>query len=73
MAAQLFDAAMAATPALPERLAAGDFTPLTAWLGGHVHAHGALLSWDEILRRATGRPLDVDLFRRHLERRYLAD
>ena len=73
MAAQLFDAALAATPALPERLAAGDFTPLTAWLGGHVHAHGALLSWDEILRRATGRPLDVDLFRRHLERRYLAD
>ncbi|BBK34535.1 carboxypeptidase Taq [Stella humosa] len=73
MAAQLFAAASAAVPALQDRLASGDFAPLQGWLATNVHAHGATLSWDEILRRATGRPLDVDLFRRHLERRYLGD
>ena len=71
MAAQLFAAARDAVPGLGQGLASGDFSPLQGWLGRHVHAHGATLSWNEILLRATGRPLDVDLFRRHLEQRYL--
>lgn len=71
MAAQLFAAARMAAPQLPECLAVGDFTPLIGWLRQAVHGHGARLPWDEILQRATGRGLDVDLFRRHLEVRYL--
>lgn len=71
MAAQLFDAANRAEPQLMAGLAAGDFRPLVGWLGRHVHSAGATRSWDETLRRATGRPLDIQLFRRHLERRYL--
>ncbi|WP_374443438.1 carboxypeptidase M32 [Stella sp.] len=73
MAAQLFAAAEAARPDLRERLREGDFRPLTGWLAVHVHAHGALRSWDEILRNATGGPLDVARFRGHLERRYLGE
>lgn len=72
MAAQLFDAAGRAEPQLAARLAEGDFSPLLGWLARHVHSAGATLSWDEILRRATGGPLDVAIFRRHLERRYLS-
>lgn len=71
MAAQLFDAAAKAEPELVQRLAAGDFSRLLGWLRRHVHAAGATRSWEEILRQATGRPLDLAIFRRHLERRYL--
>ncbi|WP_207458591.1 carboxypeptidase M32 [Azospirillum sp. SYSU D00513] len=72
-AAQLFEAAHAAEPGLRESLARGEFAPLVSWLRENVHATGCLhASGDELLTAATGRPLDAGVFRRHLERRYLA-
>ncbi|MCW8835173.1 MAG: carboxypeptidase M32 [Rhodospirillales bacterium] len=70
-AAQLFDAAIKAVPAIPEAIGRGDFAPLMGWLGENVHALGSFLPTRDLLIRATGRPLDVSIFRRHLERRYL--
>ena len=70
-AAQLFDAARAALPGLMDSIARGDFAPLTGWLREHVHALGSSVSARELLTRATGRPLDPDVFLRHLEARYL--
>jgi carboxypeptidase Taq len=70
-AAQLFAAAVEAVPAIPAALAAGETEPLRTWLAAHVHAQGALCSAPEIVRRATGKPLDPEVFRRHIERRYL--
>ncbi|MGE0714341.1 MAG: carboxypeptidase M32 [Alphaproteobacteria bacterium] len=72
MAAQLFDAAERALPGLAGDLGRGDFAPLVGWLGRNVHALGATRSWEEILQGATGAPLDVAVFRRRLEARYLA-
>ncbi len=69
-AAQLFQAAKRALPEIPEALRRGDFGPLMAWLGTNVHGLGSSLSTDEILERATGAPLGVETFRRHLEARY---
>jgi carboxypeptidase Taq len=37
----------------------------------HVHAKASSDSTDAIVAAATGKPLGVDAFRRHLERRYL--
>ena len=71
IAAQLFDAAGRAEPALRPGLAGGDFTPLTGWLRANIHGQGCLLETDALLRQATGRPLDPAIYRRHLERRYL--
>jgi carboxypeptidase Taq len=71
-AAQLFEAAVAAVPAIPAALSQGDFAPLLGWLRPHVHARGSEASTDTILRAATGRGLGVEAFRRHLTRRYLA-
>ncbi len=71
-AAQLFEAALAAVPEIPEALSRGDFTPLLGWLRPNVHALASSLSTRDILIRATGRPLEVAPFRTHLERRYLA-
>ena len=70
-AAQLFDAACRADPDIRPGLARGDFAPLVGWLRPHVHARGSLLSSEELLIEATGRPLDAGIYLAHLERRYL--
>ncbi|MBS7538995.1 carboxypeptidase M32 [Ancylobacter lacus] len=70
-AAQLFDAACRAEPDALPGLARGDFTPLVGWLRTHVHAQGSRYETDELLTRATGRPLDASVFKAHLARRYL--
>ena len=70
-AAQLFAAARARLPGLLDDLARGDFSRLLGWLREHVHAKGSRFSAAEILVQATGSPLTVDAFKRHLEARYL--
>ena len=69
-AAQLFDAARAADPAIMDGLAQGDFTPLMSWLRANVHGKGSLLSTRDLLTEATGRPLDPAVFKAHLAGRY---
>ncbi len=71
-AAQLFEAAVAADPAIAAGIATGSFAPLVAWLRTHVHGKGSLLTPREVLIEASGRPLDPRSFERHLQRRYLA-
>ena len=71
-AAQLFDAACRVDASILPALAKGEFKPLMGWLRAHVHGLGSKLSTDELVTRATGRPLDPAVFKAHLERRYLA-
>lgn len=70
-AAQLFAAATEANADILPGIAKGDFTPLVTWLRANVHEWGSHLDSDALLTRATGKPLDVQVFRRHLEQRYL--
>lgn len=72
-AAQVYQAAVKAVPAIPAGLAAGDFAPLLGWLRQNIHHKASFFTTDEILTAATGAPLGVEAFRRHLEARYLAD
>jgi carboxypeptidase Taq len=72
-AAQLFQAAEAAKPEIPEHLARGDFAPLLGFMREHVHSQGSRLSTDALLTQVTGRGLDPEAFKRHLRRRYLQD
>jgi carboxypeptidase Taq len=71
IAAQLFASARRAMPALDEEISSGEFAPLLAWLGEHVHAKGSLLSTAQLIESATGQPLDTAAFESHLRRRYL--
>jgi len=71
-AAQLFDAAKRAVPAMPGAIARGDFVPLLTWLRANVHGLGSRFSARELLVRATGKPLDAAIFEAHLRARYLA-
>jgi carboxypeptidase Taq len=70
-AAQLFAAATAAVPEIPDALGRGDFAPLLDWLGTHVHAKGSLPTGEDLLIDATGKPLDPEVFKAHLTTRYL--
>jgi carboxypeptidase Taq len=72
-AAQLYVAACQANPEIPPAIARGDFRPLMAWLRPNVHERGSSMTTAEIVTAATGRPLDVGVFKAHLKRRYLPD
>jgi carboxypeptidase Taq len=71
-AAQLFDAATRAEPDILPGISRGDFGPLRSWLRTNVHAKGSRLDLDELLIAATGRPLEADVFYKHLRARYLS-
>jgi carboxypeptidase Taq len=72
MAAQLFQAALAAQPDIPAGIAKGDFSGLVAWLRREVHSKASRYSTADVLCQATGRPLETAAFRAHLEQRYLS-
>ncbi len=72
-AAQLMRAACRdiGAEALEAELARGELLPLMAWLRERVHGHGARLGFQDLLRHATGKPLDPADFMEHLRGRYL--
>ena len=71
-AAQLFAAAKTQDDGILPGIAKGDFKPLLRWLRANVHAKGARLTTDELLREATGKPLSTAAFKAHLKARYLS-
>ena len=71
-AAQFFDAAVRADPDIKTGIASGNFLPLIGWLRDNIHGKGSLLSSQDLLVAATGSPLDPEIFKTHLKRRYLS-
>jgi carboxypeptidase Taq len=70
-AAQLMAALRRAVPDLDTHLARGEMAPMMDWLAARVHAEGARLGFQDLLRHATGKPLDPADFTAHLTARYL--
>jgi carboxypeptidase Taq len=70
-AAQLYAQARRDVPEIPTAIARGNFSPLLGWLRAKVHGQGSRYTYDELLRHATGRPLQLDDFLAHLQTRYL--
>jgi carboxypeptidase Taq len=71
IAAQLFAALRRELPDVAEQIGRGEFAPIFAWLGEHVHGRGSLLSTADLIQEATGQPLGTAAFERHLRERYL--
>lgn len=72
-AAQLMAAARRAVSTIDDALSRGDFAPLLGWLRLHVHNQGARFGFNDLLRHATGKPLDPADFEAHLRARYCPD
>jgi carboxypeptidase Taq len=70
-AAQLMRAARNATPTLERSLAEGDMAPLVGWLRANIHSQGSRFGFQDLLRQATGKPLDPADYTAHLTARYL--
>ena len=70
-AAQLYAAARAQDPNIAAGIRQGDFAPLRAWLGTNIHAKASSKSTVELVQEATGKALDVEVFKAHLRERYL--
>jgi len=66
MAAQLFETATRENPGIQTALDGADYTPLRSWLTENVAQHGRRFTRDELLVKATGRPLDPEPYISHL-------
>ncbi len=70
MAAQLFDSATTQNPGIQRALDGADYTPLRTWLTENVARHGRRFSRDELLQKATGRPLDPEPYLTYLTSKF---
>ena len=70
-AAQYFATLRAQVPDLDARIAAGDLAPIFAWLEDKIWSQASRWETPELIERATGAPLSVSHFERHLRARYL--
>ena len=70
-AAQLMAAARREVPEVDAALAKGELAPLLSWLRARVHGQASRLGFNDLLREATGKPLDPRDFEAHLTSRYL--
>jgi carboxypeptidase Taq len=66
VAAQLWRRIRRDLPDLDASIEGGDFAPLRAWLGEHVHQHGRKFHTRELLARTTGEALSPQPFLEYL-------
>lgn len=73
IAAAQFKAAMLSQLSdLESQIRRGEFSEMKAWLNDKVWSQGSRYEMQELMVQATGKPLDVADFKRHLESRYLS-
>ena len=70
LSAQFYGAACRALPAIPQQIERGEFAPLHGWLRENVYQHGAKLTADELVRRATGAPMSIAPYMDYLWNKY---
>ena len=70
LAAQLYAAALAAHPEIPEQMAKGEFTALHGWLSDNLYRYGRKLRPDELIERATAKPLTIAPYIAYLRAKY---
>jgi carboxypeptidase Taq len=71
IAAQLWDSLRASVPELDAQIARGEFGGLFGWLRENVHALGAKVAVNELMKQATGQPLSAAALLRYLEAKFL--
>jgi len=71
IAAQLWESLRASVEDLDQQIARGEFGGLFGWLRENVHALGAKVTVNELMKQATGQPLSAAALLRYLEAKYL--
>jgi carboxypeptidase Taq len=70
LAAQLYDTAVAERPEIPEEMERGEFGALREWLSENVWRHGARYDPDDLVTRATGRPMETGPYLSYLRTKF---
>jgi carboxypeptidase Taq len=70
LASQFHAAAVAAHPDIPGEIAKGEFGTLREWLRQHVHQHGRKFTPNELIERATGKPMTMCPYLAYLRAKY---
>lgn len=71
LAAQLYDTLKREMSDIQGSIARGDFSEISSWLNKNIYSKGRLLTMDELIREATGKPLKAEYLEKHLRNRYL--
>ena len=71
VAAQMYDKIQSGIPDLQDHIREGQFMSVTNWLRKNIHSKGRLLSFNELIKQATGKTLSPAYLTKHIERRYL--
>ena len=67
LSVQLFDEALKQRPEISEEIGRGEFGALRGWLRENVHRHGSKYDPEDLIERATGRPLQTAPYLRYLK------
>ncbi len=70
LSAQLHDSALRAHPAIPAEIKAGRFDTLHGWLKANVYCHGRKFGVDDLVKRATGKPMRIEPYIGYLKTKY---
>jgi carboxypeptidase Taq len=70
LSAQLFEAATAAHPEIPEEMEQGRFGALLDWLRENIHRHGKRYDPEDLIKRATGRPMEAGPYLSYLKEKF---
>ena len=71
-AAQFFATARDSVPGLLDEIGRGEFAAWLDWARQNVHRHASLFTSDELMERATGRPVEITPLMSHFRERYLS-
>ncbi|MCU7611515.1 gluzincin family metallopeptidase [Anaplasma capra] len=71
-AAQIFSAIKNNKVDVCSGLEHGDFSGIIAWLNKHIYSHGGRYSSTTLLKKITGKRVDVDAYKNYLIGRYLS-
>jgi len=70
LAAQFYAAACNAHPETPDDITRGEFATLHGWLQDNLYRHGAKFPPNELIKRATGSPLNMKPYLGYLREKY---
>jgi len=71
-ASQLMET-LEATTDVKALISKGDFAPIKDWLKKHIFQEGSRYSAEELMVRATGKPLSIEPWLKHMQARYLSE
>lgn len=71
IAAQLFSSVKQSIPDIKDQITQGNFTSLLHWLRENIHQKARMFSYQDLLKHATGEPLNPQHYLMHIKERYL--